>query len=285
MEVNGQRVNSKSEGLPGQAAPVLPKTQNKRFQKRLPKSNLAIRCTLCDGGANARQVGFQGICSDNLMRYNVLIAKRPWCSSPDCDCAERMKGNMTGMDLEENYREGIWPCYESTMLDDWTAGAGSKASGEPMTIRGTQIDSLCVLTTCDPYRDESFRYIYAMFLIGDVYEGKQGVYEGSQDFGYVVARDDFRVAFPLDVARSLLFWNYHANGNKPKESAWSTGLHRYLDDTESAQMLMDAVKLMKGTPECVTLQNMLDYFCRINHLDLSKLTKPEGARYIADKSK
>jgi len=47
---------------------------------------------------------------------------------------------------------------------------------------------------------------------------------------------------------------------------------------------MDAVRRMKGTPECVTLQSMLDYFSKINHLDLSKIQKPSGARFLADKS-
>lgn len=270
--------------LPEPALPVTPVAQNKRSQKRRPKSNIAFRYTLCDGGANNKQVGFRGICSDKLMRNNVVIAKRPWCSSPDCDCAKRIAGKMTRMDLEENSRKDAWPCYESQILVDWTARAGAKASGEPMTIRGTQINSLCVLTTCDPDKDESLRYIFAMFLIGDVYEGKEGVYEGSQDYGYVVARNDFRVAFPPNVAKSLLFWNYHANGNRPEESAWSTGLHRYLDDTESAQMLMDAVRRTKDTSICVTLQNMLEYFSKINHLDLSIIQKPSGARFLADKS-
>lgn len=45
------------------------------------------------------------------------------------------------------------------------------------------------------------------------------------------------------------FWRYHANEKQPEIAAWSSGLHRYFNDEQAAQILRDIVKIKKGTAD------------------------------------
>lgn len=45
----------------------------------------------------------------------------------------------------------------------------------------------------------------------------------------------------------MLFWNYHSNSNNAGVAAWNSGLHRYFDDLEGAQIIRDIAKVKKGT--------------------------------------
>ena len=43
----------------------------KSAKKSYKRENIAFKCNYCDGGASAAQVGFSGVCSKNIIKYNI----------------------------------------------------------------------------------------------------------------------------------------------------------------------------------------------------------------------
>lgn len=66
-------------------------------------------------------------------------------------------------------------CYESQMLEIWNAGAGITQNGDekgkPMSLRNVKANSLSLLTSKLPYAEDKERFIFAVFLIDENYEG------------------------------------------------------------------------------------------------------------------
>ncbi len=67
------------------------------------RSNVAFKCNYCDGGVESGAVGFSGICSLEVMRYNV--EHRTWCSSDDCFCKQYLDGAISKADLDRIFSE------------------------------------------------------------------------------------------------------------------------------------------------------------------------------------
>lgn len=44
--------------------------------KVYPRANIAFKCNFCDGGHSDEQVGFNGVCSDDVIRNNIELEKR-----------------------------------------------------------------------------------------------------------------------------------------------------------------------------------------------------------------
>ena len=67
-------------------------------------------------------------------------------------------GQITRQDLEDVLANGDLVCYESQMLREWKAMAGivqnGDRKGQPMHLSGVQTNSLCTLTTREPYTTE-----------------------------------------------------------------------------------------------------------------------------------
>lgn len=67
-------------------------------------------------------------------------------------------GQITWQDLEDVLANGDLVCYESQMLREWKAMAGivqnGDRKGQPMHLSGVQTNSLCILTTREPYTTE-----------------------------------------------------------------------------------------------------------------------------------
>lgn len=243
--------------------------------KIYPRANIAFKCNFCDGGHSEKQVGFNGVCSDNIIRNNIELEKRTWCNSEDCACGLYLKGEITRFELEDVCNNGGFVCYESQMLRDWKALAGivqtGKKKGQPMKLNGVQNNSLCVLTTRDPNAREHDRYIFGIFLVDETYEGN------NQDEGYVTTKSKYRIKLSPKEAHKMLFWNYHANDNQPEVPAWSSGLHRYFEDEQAVQILQDIAKLKQGTREEELANEFLLYFARINDVDISTVPEKCGA--------
>lgn len=138
--------------------------------------------------------------------------------------------------------------WETYMVEQiWKAMAGivqhGENKGKPMKLNQVQTNSLCVLTTRDPRSKEEDRYIFAVFLVDDSYEGD------GRDEGYVSTTSEYKIKLTPTEARSLLFWNYHANDNHPEVAVWSSGLHRYFQDEQAVQILRDIAIIKRGTDE------------------------------------
>ncbi len=249
--------------------------------KSYPRANIAFKCNFCDGGQSEHQVGFNGVCSDKLIRNNITVEKRTWCNADECPCLRYLNREITRQELDSLCEGESIVCYESQMLRNWRALAGVVQNGEnkgkPMKLNQVQSNSLCVLTTRDPQSTEESRYIFAVFLVDETYEGD------GQEAGYVGTKSRYRIKLSPPEARSLLFWNYHANENKSEIAAWSSGLHRYFEDEQAAQILRNISEIKAGTADEQLASEFYEHFCRVNGIDTSGIGQPSGALKIVSR--
>ncbi len=241
---------------------------NQRAAKESHRVHVAFKCTYCDGGKTNERIGFAGVCSDAIMRYNVIDQGRVWCRDRDCPCRKHLNGEIRRNELE-------WPCNESRMLQDWRAGAGTYHTGvkrgEPIVMKEVGANCLAVLTTRRPDTSEAERFIFAVFLVDEAYEGDH------RKEGYVSAHPEFRIELASKEAQGLLYWRYYANSASPSQPRWGTGLFRYLDARVSAQILRDVAETKKGTVDEKLASRFLEHFCNKAGVMLSKLSEPHGA--------
>lgn len=149
--------------------------KSKRGIKKTERSNIAFKCTYCDGGKTQNTIGFNGVCSDAMIRYNIEEVHRIWCSDIDCPCRKYLDGEINRKELCDCMTDDGIVCYESAMLRDWKASAGrihtGKNRGKPMKLSKIQANSLVILTSRKPYTTEEKRFIFAVFLVDEYSEG------------------------------------------------------------------------------------------------------------------
>ncbi len=234
-------------------------------------SNLAFKCNRCDGGRSEDCVGFRGICSDQMIHYNIGNAMHVWCGG-NSRCRQYYDRKISRKQLDE---ESDFICYEARMLLDWKCQAGSVEtgldSGKLKTLRNVRKGSLAVMTTRDPDMGDYSRYIFGVFLIDEYFEGDQ------EECGYVACHSKWRIELKPDEAYQILFWNYYVNKNAPEKIVFGSGLFRYLSDIKAAQILRDIVRVKKDPTEKAFAQEFLEYYCEKTGIELSELPKPSGA--------
>ncbi|MGI5935343.1 MAG: hypothetical protein ACOX7I_00835 [Oscillospiraceae bacterium] len=253
-------------------------TQTKPKERVYPRANISFKCNFCDGGKSSERVGFRGVCSEGVIRYNIKEKNHVWCSSPDSPCRQYYDGIITSYsELEDMLNEGgqSYICYESAMLRDWRAFAGVTQTGEnkgrPMRLKQVQINSLAVLTTRLPYEPEENRFIFAVFLVDDTYEGD------TREEGYVSTDSRYKIQMTPNEAQKLKFWNYYSCPNAPDVVKFGSGLHRYLSDEQAAQILRDIAELKRGTAQEALAREFLDYFCKVNGINIESVPQNSGA--------
>ncbi len=156
-----------------------PRPQIRKKRKKVERSNVAFKCNYCDGGKTPTCIGFNGVCSNAVLRYNIEKAHHVWCSDPDSPCRQYLDGEISRAELEDMMRGGGGldsVCYESHMLRDWMASAGVVQTGadrgKPMRLLKVQRNSLAVLTSREPnYATDDSRFVFAVFLVDESYEG------------------------------------------------------------------------------------------------------------------
>lgn len=258
-----------------QQSQILPRKKLKKAER----FNVAFKCNYCDGGKRQNHIGFQGVCSDSVLRYNIEEAHHVWCASKGSPCRRYLDGEITRDELESMMHGGHGldsVCYESHMLRDWMASAGvvqtGTDKGKPMRLLKVQSNSLAILTTREPnaISDES-RFIFAVFLVDESYEGD------NRDAGYVTTNSEWKIELSPIEAHRIRFWNYYANGNAPQKIVFGSGLHRYLSDEQAAQILRDIVAVKRNPQEKEFAQRFFEHFCRINAINVNDLPLPNGA--------
>ena len=186
-----------------------------------------------------------------------------------------MNGQITRVELDDLLANGDLVCYESQMLRDWKAMAGivqnGDRKGQPMHLSGVQTNSLCVLTTREPYTTEEDRFIFAVFLVDQTYDGDD------LDEGFVSTQSKYKIKLSTEQAHQMPFWRYHANEKQPEVAVWSSGLHRYINDEQAAQILRDIVEIKKGTEDEALAKEFYETFCTITKIDSESLGDPNGA--------
>ncbi|MDD2447927.1 MAG: hypothetical protein PHY91_09680 [Tissierellia bacterium] len=253
------------------------KTKSSSKPKRIKQdsSNIVFKCNFCNGGHSSEQVGFNGICSDDMIKANITVENSVWCKSEESPCFKYYNNDITREELDSIFEIDEAFCYESTMLKDWKAYAGvvqsGKNKGKPKKLARARNNSLCVLTTRDPQTIEDTRYIFAVFLIDEFNEGNE-IKEG-----YVGSKSKYKVKLSPEEAGEILFWNYYSNNNNPQNISWNSGLHRYIYDEQAAQILKDIAEVKKGTKDEKLANEFLKYYCDINKIDIKKIKELKGA--------
>lgn len=273
--INNKRIkeilgkNSKCDGVR--------KPQN-ATAKTSDKNNVAFKCNYCDGGRNKDIIGYKGVCSDETIKYNINNAKFIGCRQEGNMCYKYLNGEVSREEVCDFYEKtksefSNCICYESQMLEIWVAGAGiaQNAKGKPTSLRNARANSLAVLTTKLPHSAEKDRLIFAIYLIDQNYKGD------NKEVGYVASNPKYRIQLSLDEAKELKFWDYYFNPNKVERIAFGSGLHRYLTDIQSAQVLMNICKIKKGTSEEELSEKFLEHYCKIKNLDINNIPMPNGA--------
>ena len=261
------------------AIPTQAQRRSQKQVKRVERLNIAFKCNYCDGGKGPSHIGFQGVCSDPVLKYNIKKARHVWCSSEDSPCHRYLDGELTRKELESMMSGGHGlnsVCYESHMLRDWMASAGivqtGTDKGKPMRLLKVQKNSLAVLTTREPNAasDES-RFVFAVFLVDESYEGD------NRDAGYVTTNSEWKIELAPTEAHKILFWNYYINRNAPQKIVFGSGLHRYLSDEQAAQILRDIITVKSIPEEKEFAQQFFQHFCKINGIDANDVPPPNGA--------
>lgn len=270
-----QTMSSKITAVNTVHAPL--KSRSPRRKKQIKRMNIAFKCNYCNGGQTPDRIGFNGVCSDQLINYNINTAQHVWCSSPDSPCQQYLSGEISRIELEEMMGDTAHPgfvCYESQMLRDWKASAGIVQTGEregkPMRLLKVQPNSLAVLTTRKPYSSDDTRFIFAAFLVDESYEGD------ALEEGYVTTRSKWKISLTPQQAQKMLFWRYYINKNAPNKMVFGSGLHRYLSDYQAAQILRDITEVKTDPEEQEFAQNFFRHFCTINGLHPDDIPLPSG---------
>ena len=223
---------------------------------------IAFKLNYCDGGKNFEHVGFGGICSDAIIKYNIKIKNRRWCSHEDCACRKYFDKKISRDDLEEIFYKNFFICYESVAFHDWDFKAGLDYDGKPRMIRGAKKGHLCLLTTVEPNMPESSRMVVAMFIIGKIFEGNE------DESGFVCANDnfDYCLEFSPNEARKMKFWEIYQNPNAADTIKWGSGLFRYFSDEDAVKFLEMAVEAKLGTDDETFAKDFLKNYCELNNL-------------------
>ena len=233
----------------------------KQEKKIRDKSNIAIKCNYCDGGRSETTFGYHGVCSEELLRENVAVIRRPWCSSSACECKKHLNGEITRKELDKKNSDGSFVCYESRLLRDWVASAGrhqsEKRKDKPIKMTNARVNRLCVLTTKRANELEQDRKIFAAFIISEVEVGDEKV-EGN-----VHAHAEHRIDLTLEEAEQVRFWSFHKNKSKPEVPFWGSGLVRYLTDAQSTNILKGMMEAAVDPAKKAHILNVLEYYCKV----------------------
>ncbi|MEF9921897.1 MAG: hypothetical protein RR313_07555 [Anaerovoracaceae bacterium] len=251
---------------------IEPKLKKK---KDYPRENVAFKCTFCDGGNSKECIGYRGACSDELIAHNIKVEKKPICMDKEGPCRMYLEGQLTREELDNMCAEDGYVCPESQTLRLWRAFAGTVQTGarkgQPIVLNKVQPNSLCMLTTREPKKEEKDRFIFAVFLADENFDGD------NIEEGLVGTESKYRIMLNPEEARQILFWNYHENEKLPNVAAWKTGLLRYLDQECAAQVLKDIAAIKVGTKDEELAKEFMQHFCKVNNLKIDNITKPYGA--------
>lgn len=239
----------------------------------MEKTNIAFKCNFCNGGRDIDKnyYGFNGVCSQQVIEYNIKKAKNEWCTHPRCACMRYYKGEIGYRRLERIYYQEGSLCYESAMLKNWEASAGwdnkGKRGDRPRRIINADVGSVAMLTLVTPNSYENERRIFALFLIDDYFIGDD------EWEGYVSSESKYRLHMTRKETNDMRFWDYYSNENT-SECRWGSGLFRYINDKSAARILKQAKLLKIGTEDEKLAKEMYEKFCKYKEINLSDILAP-----------
>lgn len=245
-----------------------------RVRRDIGNSNVAFKCTYCNGGASSTSLGFKGACSPEIRAFNTN--HREWCSGDICRCKKLEEGELSQEEFDASNVTSdkfAFLCYESRMLIDWICYAGmEKKTGKPMALNNAQTGSLAVLTT-RPVIDgkevpQEETQIFAVFLIAK--------HNDLSDIGgSATAHPKYRLELTPEESKQMLLWKYHSNTKNKDKAMWGTGLHRYLSDMVCCQILKDIVNVVKDPSRHALAVELLEKFQQ--ETGIMEIDEPNGA--------
>ena len=242
--------------------PHFSQSRNKSEKHRVEGTeNIAFKVTYCDGGETNEKYGFRDACSENC-RITNQSKGRSWCNEGRCPCMQLAQGLITKEEFDNIKNDSGFYCYESRMLTDWKAYAGTdNKKNPPRPRRFNQLRStgIAVLTTVPNNKDD--RFIFALFKIAKYFEGDE-----TQE-GYLEADPKFRIEFTKDESEQMRFWDFYSNKNSDKEQ-WGTGLFRYLSNEQVTEIFKKALEVKTGKEDYSLVKELFDVF--LNEINIKK---------------
>ncbi|MBQ3729552.1 MAG: hypothetical protein II903_08635, partial [Spirochaetales bacterium] len=235
--------------------------------------SIVFKYNYCDGGADSSLIGFNGVCSDERIEWNINKDNRVWCSSNRCYCCKYLNKEVSREQVE-NYRNSKESkksplCYESQFLRDWTAGIGvDEVTQRPRNIgKDNLIDyGLGIMTSVFEKGKEQTRFIFAVFIIKDVFYGD------NQHEGYVSAGSKDKqlvIMLTKQEAEKISYWKYYSNGDD--SIRWSSNLYRFIDNEDAARILRDIVDVKQDPEEKDHAKIVLKEFCDKHEIDFNAI--------------
>lgn len=180
---------------------------------------------------------FTTACTAKGRDINIRLAKRTWCSQPECPCNEVWRRGNAGPPVKE------CPCYEVNAIEGGGFGGGLYHSGpkkgEPIPMRRAQAGKLAFLTSKTYDMREAERLVIGCYRIGSL--------EKRAEWHDIFARPEPGTELWVrDLSRAPRFWDYHRQLGGPR---WNTGLFRYLPDEEAVALYAAVQKVASGGGE------------------------------------
>ncbi|PIC94765.1 malate synthase [Sporosarcina sp. P26b] len=164
---------------------------------------------------------------------------------------------------------------QSDILNSWEITTGNIQSGKnkglPNPVTRLRPNSAGILTVRTSDQAETERIILGLFMVDDTFTGTIG------EDGLVPYHPEYRITLTEEESQKMLFWNYYKNKNYPDRTSWNSGTFRYFDNIWTAQILRDIIALKTDEEEIKEAQNFMDYFCRMNAIDMTNIPEAEGA--------
>lgn len=213
--------------------------------------HVAVKCTYNNGEEGAF-VGFNGTCSENIIRINTQT--HMWCSQPECSCKQYCENGFRG-------ERPVDPCLESTLFRDWWFGAGTyltgKRKGSPkkaQLIKG----GIALLTTRFPGDVEKDRKIIGLYEIKRVTN-----LENEETKFY--AEKNLKIRLPLEEVMQLFFWDYYSINST--EISWGHGLLRYLNDSQIKKVLLDLQQTVQSNNHKEIIAELLEKYKEVKAIE------------------
>ena len=164
---------------------------------------------------------------------------------------------------------------QDQVFAEWKVFVGKIKSGvrkgEPRRLARMNNKSACLITRRDSKVEEKDRKILGMFMAKDSFDGNPS------PEGFIDAHAKHRIELTKEESDQMLFWTYYLNKRTPQNMTWNSGRQRYFDNLWMAQMLQKIIELREGLESQEEVQSFLEYFVRVNEINLNDLPEVSGA--------
>ncbi len=231
----------------------------------------ALKCIYCNGGATKAVYGYSGVCTDNIIKYNINKEKHAVCSREEGPCKQYYDEKINREQLDSVIPEGGFVCSESQTFIDWKVYVDTALTKEQLTaLNAMKKNSLAVLTCKLPNTKEEERIIFAVFIVAENSLQNEG-----QTICLSAEKEYFMAVVPSDT-RKIKFWDYCKSSTASGKAQWRSSAIKSLDEIVCAQILRDIAEIKLETPEAERAENLYKHFCGLSNINPDELPLPSG---------